>query len=812
MSLKIRPNRVGPNVLELWDVAAILDRPQANVSTLWVAAICLLQRFVALEVGLKVDRNIVGQLARAPVVGRPLPHRLVGRGVGDARVAPPAKLNGVVVRAVHLQNVDRHLRHANARIVPHCANRPLVVHARARRGDVLAPFACDCGTTVRSRCAGPIDGSVRVTRCSDSSGALWENLDVIAQARIPTYWLASALFLGASACGDGGDSPSASASDSESDSGSDSESDSEDPDDSLPECGDDVLPPALLPAAACEGEVARVSWFVEPNQTYGIQYAASEGDWVDAEFVDLEAGVAETPNLGPGEHAWRGRALTEACRSVWSPAIPFAVQPAPALPPLSVTDVCEGMPTVASWTPDELAQYVAQVDTGSGWTDALEAGPSEAQADLPPGIHPWRLIATVDQCRATTPEDMLVNGTVSPSPALPTMLSTDGPLGDGRTSVTLAWQGPDTGVYELEVEALDGTIWTETHDGTDGTSHEFDFGEVSCLRPGEYRWRVKHSNMCGETEFAEDDSFLVAPPGAVESWTRHDIGLAPSSHSSLWGTGAEVWALGTDTITDQTAIAHYDGRSWDSLVLEYHHHGIWGTAPDDVWLFGNSGDALRFDGSLWLAAGPEIKGMWGHAPDDLWAIPYEDASITPRLIHWDGVMWSDVPLEYDQGAGLLQPALMNHLSGHDNTLYAVAFDANSGTGARGGSIQDGQWMGLGLGPAPFGSGHVLALGSDAIWFASTNSESVLRWNGIETVEEFSTFRVRGMDGPSEDNLWLTGQDHDGETVFRRDCEGWQVFELPQEGQVAAPTDVWLESGSDVWIFGHGAVAQGHTVP
>ena len=76
---------------------------------------------------------------------------------------------------------------------------------------------------------------------------------------------------------------------------------------------------------------------------------------------------------------------------------------------------------------------------------------------------------------------------------------------------------------------------------------------------------------------------------------------------------------------------------------------VHGTSASDIFVVGDAGPALHFDGSAWtLQPTPTTEalwGVWGAAPDDVWAVGGRgNASSVATLLHYDGDAWASVPL------------------------------------------------------------------------------------------------------------------------------------------------------------------------
>jgi len=161
-----------------------------------------------------------------------------------------------------------------------------------------------------------------------------------------------------------------------------------------------------------------------------------------------------------------------------------------------------------------------------------------------------------------------------------------------------------------------------------------------------------------------EESGVYPDPGGP--WTRAlEVDRSTGAFLSVWGASSDdVWAVGGQVaaINDpgRGAIYRRTDEAWtpvevpaDTPLLNWvHGHG------DEVWAVGNSGSALRFDGSAWqpVDTGVEIP-LWGvfvFSPSEVWAVGGDAfTTTTPGVIlRYDGTTWSESPLpELDRDSG-----------------------------------------------------------------------------------------------------------------------------------------------------------------
>jgi hypothetical protein len=83
----------------------------------------------------------------------------------------------------------------------------------------------------------------------------------------------------------------------------------------------------------------------------------------------------------------------------------------------------------------------------------------------------------------------------------------------------------------------------------------------------------------------------------------------------------------------KSRICAWNGSAWlpvpsndtlESWTYASYLRGIWGSGPNDVWVVGDAGAILQWDGNS-LAIVPSgitnsLRAIWGSATNDLWAV------------------------------------------------------------------------------------------------------------------------------------------------------------------------------------------------
>ena len=124
--------------------------------------------------------------------------------------------------------------------------------------------------------------------------------------------------------------------------------------------------------------------------------------------------------------------------------------------------------------------------------------------------------------------------------------------------------------------------------------------------------------------------------------------------SGVWGTAPDdVWIVGG--VTEQGEAYHYDGTSWSEVPVPTGVGllvWVYGFASDDVWAVGVDGAGAHWDGSAWTAVDfgteEDLWGVFGLANNDLWIVGGNADEGDPLILHYDGTNATVVPLSEDE--------------------------------------------------------------------------------------------------------------------------------------------------------------------
>ena len=185
---------------------------------------------------------------------------------------------------------------------------------------------------------------------------------------------------------------------------------------------------------------------------------------------------------------------------------------------------------------------------------------------------------------------------------------------------------------------------------------------------------------------------------------------------------------------------------------------VWGSSAADIWVVGDGGTILHWDGSTWSpAASPtatDLRGAWVAPTTEAWAVGPANT-----IIRWDGTSWSDDP--------------------------------------------------SGIGCAPY---DVWGTDADHVWVVGGPGRILYRYSGTWTEEPsgvMSGGRIYGVWGEAGQKAFAVGEN----SIIRdRDLPsgGWAI-RLPPEW-----LDMYAVGGSsaeDVWVVGiGGAILHGPVAP
>ncbi len=307
-----------------------------------------------------------------------------------------------------------------------------------------------------------------------------------------------------------------------------------------------------------------------------------------------------------------------------------------------------------------------------------------------------------------------------------------------------------------------------------------------------------------------------------------DCALAPtlSGCKSCAGSSSEPTGAGGNSDTPQNEEQRLlRGETKRNL------RSVWGSSDHDVWVVGDSGVILHFDGRAWSVVKPatleNLTGVRGLGPDQIWA-----CSDKGTIIHWDGKTWTPV-------AHADKMTLLSIWASSPTDVWAGGMDSDGDSGYIY-RFNGEKWVGQGIpgsasvwdvygsgptdvwmvGSAPSGGGLVLhgdgkkfdAVGYDgagarSVWsphpgetWVAPYDGTIQHWNGtawshISAVPGAgSLLRVAGS---APDDVWAVGLN--GTTLHNR---GGNWVSVPS-GTTEVLWSVWARTVEDAWAVGNG---------
>ena len=160
------------------------------------------------------------------------------------------------------------------------------------------------------------------------------------------------------------------------------------------------------------------------------------------------------------------------------------------------------------------------------------------------------------------------------------------------------------------------------------------------------------------------EAWTVGEHGAIYRWDGTRLtreGVPPEADTvtlyGVWGLSAtDLWAVGGRPDADGM-ILHRDAAGWQRVPIAENtgaYFKVWGAAADDVFVCGQGGTILHWDGRAWsrqatgLPSSVSLFTVAGRAGNDVWAVGGSGSAVA---IHHDGAAWQALsdPALIDRG-------------------------------------------------------------------------------------------------------------------------------------------------------------------
>ena len=181
----------------------------------------------------------------------------------------------------------------------------------------------------------------------------------------------------------------------------------------------------------------------------------------------------------------------------------------------------------------------------------------------------------------------------------------------------------------------------------DSLAHAFVWTEYINKIPGE-------TNLTGVWVFGPNDIMICANSLYHFDGTNFTLIHANrnGSNTTLDGglSGFNIFAFSkTEYWLVHGSIAFHtiDGLNFDDF-RPGSSNACWGSAPNDVFVVGNSGQIHHFDGTNFTQmtsnTTKDLRSVWGTSSSDVWAGGSNLSTGSVVLLHYDGTAWSNIDL------------------------------------------------------------------------------------------------------------------------------------------------------------------------
>ncbi|MGI6301761.1 MAG: WD40/YVTN/BNR-like repeat-containing protein [Verrucomicrobiota bacterium] len=232
---------------------------------------------------------------------------------------------------------------------------------------------------------------------------------------------------------------------------------------------------------------------------------------------------------------------------------------------------------------------------------------------------------------------------------------------------------------------------------------------------------------------------------------------------------------------------------------------VWAAAPEDVFVGGEGGVILRWDGATWQTMPTptqyDINAIHGNGPNDVWAVGgytlHQDIDKHCVILHFDGQQWSEItPPDY---MGWTYP-LIDVYAVAANDVWAIP---DIGTAAV--HWNGSQWDFVNIPLSIEGSFHsITGVGPDHIFITGSHGQILHKSGNSWTMERktesgnFSTNLIQ--------TFWAADIDHafagdNYGNLYRRESDGtWTELGFGGGMFGSKPTwALWGQSGSEIYM-------------
>ena len=264
------------------------------------------------------------------------------------------------------------------------------------------------------------------------------------------------------------------------------------------------------------------------------------------------------------------------------------------------------------------------------------------------------------------------------------------------------------------------------------------------------------------------------------TWTPSFNGVPAGNFGkvAVWGTSkSDVFVGG-----DYGNILHYDGTTWTPMrsgTIE-RIYNFWGTSGTDVFAVGVKGTIIHYDGSNWTAMDSgvtaDLRGVWGSSATNVFVV-----GNSGTVLRYDGTVWNtgDISSLTTENLRSVWGASGTDIfaSGYSGTL--LHFNGSTWTSLNSGTTE----MVLGLWGTS--GNNVFAVGGNGI---------ILHYDGSiwTAMDSGTTNELQCAWGASESNVFAVGANG---SIVHYDGSTWTAMDSGSTGYIWR---VWGASGSEVF--------------
>ena len=274
---------------------------------------------------------------------------------------------------------------------------------------------------------------------------------------------------------------------------------------------------------------------------------------------------------------------------------------------------------------------------------------------------------------------------------------------------------------------------------------------------------------------------------------RRETGGAPAGNGgsgSSSGPGDGPGEFGSETVLQSFAYQYDNSGNITKITeangeyTEYYYdsnltprycgtkediNGIWGVSSDDVFIAGNNGTILHYNGNLWspMSSGTaeNLRGIWGASSSDIFVVGENGA-----ILHYDGSSWSPMTSGTTEN-------LESVWGASGSNVYAV------GTNGKILHYNGSAWSSMSSGTG-YNLHSIWGVSANLIFAAGYYGKILRCYNSVNwySMSSGTTQELRAVWGTSGTDVYAVG---DGEKILHYNGTTWKTTTSPVSGYLKA---------------------------